>query len=268
MRRTFRTLNDCEMQHNAEVGLFTKPSRLIGVQRNHPALRKRIMKSEKIKIKVDDEVVSAVISAPDNLNANSKTGLIFAHGAGNDMNHPLLVSVSEGLVGHGFITLRFNFPYKEKGIKRPDSQGKLIQTWLCAYDFLKTGYTYNIHKVIAVGKSMGGRVASQMVAEGLMDVDGLIFLGYPLHAPGKKDRLKDAHLYDIKIPVLFFSGTRDSLCDLSRLNNVLDKLTCKWDLEIVDGGDHSFKRLKCDPRTQQDVQIQVLNKSLDWLRKY
>jgi uncharacterized protein len=226
------------------------------------------MKSEKIKIKVDDEVVSAVISAPDNLNANSKTGLIFAHGAGNDMNHPLLVSVSEGLVEHGFITLRFNFPYKEKGIKRPDSQGKLIQTWLCAYDFLKTGYTYNIHKVMAVGKSMGGRVASQMVAEGLMDVDGLIFLGYPLHAPGKKDRLKDAHLYDIKIPVLFFSGTRDSLCDLSRLNGVLDKLACKWDLEIVDGGDHSFKLLKSDPRTQQDVQVQVLNKSLDWLRKY
>jgi predicted alpha/beta-hydrolase family hydrolase len=226
------------------------------------------MKSEKIKIKVDDEVVSAVISAPDILNANSKTGLIFAHGAGNDMNHPLLVSVSEGLTEHGFITLRFNFPYKEKGIKRPDSQGKLIQTWLCVYDFLKTAYTYNIHKVMAVGKSMGGRVASQMVAQGLMDVDGLIFLGYPLHAPGKKDRLKDAHLYDIKIPELFFSGTRDSLCDLSRLNGVLDKLACKWDLEIVDGGDHSFKLLKSDPRTQQDVQIQVLNKSLDWLRKY
>jgi len=99
------------------------------------------MKSEKVKIKVDDEYVSAVVSTPDTLNANSKTGMIFAHGAGNDMNHPLLVSVSEGLAEQGFITLRFNFPYKEKGIKRPDPQGKLIQTWLCAYDFLKTEYT-------------------------------------------------------------------------------------------------------------------------------
>ena len=224
------------------------------------------MKSEKIKIKVHDEAVSAVISTPDTLNANSKTGLIFAHGAGNDMNHPLLVSVSQGLTGHGFITLRFNFPYKEKGIKRPDSQGKLIQTWLCAYDFLKTGYTYNIHKVMAIGKSMGGRVASQMVAQKLMDVERLIFLGYPLHAPGKKDTLRDAHLYDIKNPVLFFAGTRDSLCDLSRLNNVLGKLTCKWDLEIVDGGDHSFNLLKSDPRTQKDVQIQVISKCLDWLK--
>ena len=200
------------------------------------------------------------------MNANSKTGLIFAHGAGNDMNHPLLVSVSQGLAEKGFITLRFNFPYKEKGIKRPDSQGKLIQTWLCAYNFLKSGYTFKSDKIIAVGKSMGGRVASQMVSEGLMDVGGLIFLGYPLHAPGKKDTLKDAHLYHIQVPVLFFAGTRDSLCDLSRLNGVLDKLICQWDLEIIDGGDHSFKLLKSDPRSQKDVQIQVLSKCLDWLK--
>jgi predicted alpha/beta-hydrolase family hydrolase len=224
------------------------------------------MESEKIKIKVDDEVVSAIVSAPETLNANSKTGLIFAHGAGNDMNHSLLISVSEGLAEHGFITLRFNFPYKEKGIKRPDSQGKLIQTWLCAYNFLKTGYTYKPDKITAVGKSMGGRVASQMVSQGLMDVDGLIFLGYPLHAPGKKDKLRDAHLYDIKNPVLFFAGTRDSLCDLSRLNSVLDKLVCQWDLNIIDGGDHSFKLLKSDPRTQKDVQNQILSKCLNWLK--
>jgi uncharacterized protein len=225
-----------------------------------------MMKSENIKIKVDDEVVSGVVSGPDTRNANSKTGLIFAHGAGNDMNHPLLVSVSDGLAQHGFITLRFNFSYKEKGMKRPDSQAKLIQTWLCAYDFLKTGYAYKIDKIIAVGKSMGGRVASQMVAQNLMDVDGLIFLGYPLHAPGKKDKLRDAHLYDIKIPVLFFAGTRDPLCDLNRLKGVLDKLVCQWDLEIVDGGDHSFNLLKSDPRTQKDVQIQVISKCLDWLK--
>ena len=224
------------------------------------------MKSEKIRIKVGDEVVSGVVSAPDSLNANSKTGLIFAHGAGNDMNHPLLVSVSQGLAEQGFITLRFNFPYKEKGMKRADPQGKLIQTWLCAYDFLKSGDAYKIHKIIAVGKSMGGRVASQMVAQELMDVDGLIFLGYPLHAPGKKDTLKDAHLYHIKVPVLFFAGSRDSLCDLSRLNGVLDKLVCQWDLDIIDGGDHSFKLLKSDPRTQKDVQVQVLSKCLDWLK--
>jgi len=239
---------------------------LIGAQRNHPVWRIRIMESKKIKIKVDDEVVSAVVSAPETLNTNSKTGLIFAHGAGNDMNHPLLVSVSEGLAEHGFITLRFNFPYKEKEKKRPDSQGKLIQTWLCAYDFLKTGYTNKIDKIIAVGKSMGGRVASQMVAQRLMDVDGLIFLGYPLHAPGKKDKLRDAHLYDIKNPVLFFAGTRDSLCDLSQLNGVLDKLVCQWDLNIIDGGDHSFKLLKSDPRTQKDVQNQILSKCLNWLQ--
>ena len=225
------------------------------------------MKSEKVKIKVDQEVVSGIVSVPDTMNANSKTGLIFAHGAGNDMNHPLLVSVSKGLAEKGFITLRFNFLYKEKGIKRPDSQEKLIQTWLCAYDFLKNSYSYKSDNIIAVGKSMGGRVASQMVSEGLMDVDGLIFLGYPLHAPGKKDMLRDAYLYHIKVPVLFFAGTRDSLCDLSRFNGVLDKLICQWDLEIIEGGDHSFNLLKSDPHTQKDVYFHVLRRCLDWLNQ-
>ena len=180
---------------------------MICAQRNHPVWRIRIMESKKIKIKVDDEVVSAVVSAPETLNTNSKTGLIFAHGAGNDMNHPLLVSVSEGLAEHGFITLRFNFPYKEKEKKRPDSQGKLIQTWLCAYSFLQTGDTYKTEKTIAVGKSMGGRVASQMVAQGLMAVDGLIFLGYPLHALGE-EIAKSAMDKGIKEVVFDRSGYR------------------------------------------------------------
>jgi predicted alpha/beta-hydrolase family hydrolase len=239
---------------------------LIGIQTIHPAMV-HDMKSEKVKIKIDDEGVSGVVLAPDSLNANSKTGLIFAHGAGNDMNHPLLVFVSQGLAEKGFITLRLNFQKKQKLKTRPDSQGKLIQTWVCVYDFLKSGYSYKCEKIIAVGKSMGGRVASQMIAQRLMDVDGLIFLGYPLHAPGKKDTLRDAHLYDIKNPVLFFAGTRDSLCDLSRLNGVLDKLICQWDLEIIEGGDHSFNLLKSDPRTQQDVHRQVLTRCLDWLNQ-
>lgn len=225
------------------------------------------MKSEKVSINVEgNEYVSGVISAPDKPKELGNTGVIIAHGAGNDMNHPLLVSVSEGLAEEGYITLRFNFPYKEKGKKSPDPQGKLIQTWLSAYDYLKKGSQYEIEKIVAVGKSMGGRVASQMVSEGLMDVDRLIFLGYPLHAPGKKDKLRDAHLYNIKIPMLFFAGTRDTLCDLNLLNGVLDKLECKWDLKIIDGGDHSFKLPKSDLRTNEDVQQQVLEKCLDWLK--
>ena len=112
---------------------------------------------------------------------------------------------------------------------------------------------------------MGGRVASQMVSEGLLSADLLIFLGYPLHPPSKKDKLRDAHLYNIKVPMLFFTGTRDSLCDLDLLKKVLDKLAVPWSLEIIEGGDHSFNVPKYMELTQQEVYDQVLRKTIAWL---
>ncbi|MFC1895383.1 alpha/beta family hydrolase [Thermodesulfobacteriota bacterium] len=226
----------------------------------------KLMKFQNIRINIQkDDFVSAVITSPDKPNTNSETGLIFAHGAGNDMNHPLIVSVSEGLANSGFITMRFNFPYRERGKKAPDSQTVLVNTWLKAFDHLKNKSGYGISYVITVGKSMGGRVASQMVADGQMDVARLIFLGYPLHAPGRKEKLRGAHLSLIKVPMLFFAGTRDTLCDLAKLRGVLNKLNCQWGLEIIDGGDHSFKLRKSDYRTDNDVQLQVLQKCLSWL---
>ena len=112
---------------------------------------------------------------------------------------------------------------------------------------------------------MGGRVASQMVAEDLLPVSQLIFLGYPLHAPGKKDQLRDAHLYQIKVPMLFLAGTRDALCDLERLDSVLDRLKAHWHLEIIEGGDHSFRVPKNHPISQDDTYAQILKAALNWL---
>lgn len=224
------------------------------------------MQTKKIQIPVGpDETVSAVMGGPENAVSRGLTGLIFAHGAGNDMHHPLIVFASESLADNGFVTLRFNFPYTEKGRKAPDSQQKLVNTWLNVHDYFKNKSGYSLSRIIPVGKSMGGRVASQMVADGLMGVDSLIFLGYPLHAPGKKDQLRDAHLYKIKIPMLFFAGTRDTLCDLEKLNGVLAKLNCKWELEIIQGGDHSFKLPKSANRSETDVYRQIFDKSIKWL---
>ena len=112
---------------------------------------------------------------------------------------------------------------------------------------------------------MGGRVASQMVAERLMDVAGLIFLGYPLHAPGKTDQLRDTHLYRINVPVLFFAGTKDTLCDLEKLKSVLDNLECPHDLEIIDGGNHSFKLPQSFSRSEADVHREIFEKCLAWI---
>ena len=213
----------------------------------------------------DDERVSAVLSTPENFDPGRTIGVIFAHGANNDMNNPLIKFVSQGLTHSGYLTLRFNFLYKEKGKKTPDSQSKLVQTWQRVYRFLNTHPEFGTETIFACGKSMGGRVASQMVADGLLPVKKLVFLGYPLHAPGKKDQLRDAHLYKIEIPMLFFAGTRDPLCDLNILRAVLDRLPAAWDLDVIEGGDHSFGVPRSNPVPQEEIYAQILRKAIKWL---
>jgi uncharacterized protein len=220
------------------------------------------MRIEKVVIPVGDgKEVSGVLSIPD---GHVKKGVIVAHGAGNDMNQPMLVFLAEGLGQAGYLTLRFNFLYKEQGKNAPDSPEKLYQAWEGAYRFVRN---HHANCIIAAGKSMGGRIASQMVADGRLPVEQLIFLGYPLHAPGKKDRLRDQHLYRINIPMRFFAGTRDQLCDLELLRGVLSRVTVPWDLEVIEGGDHSFnvpKSIRIDP---DEICGRILNKSLEWLSK-
>jgi hypothetical protein len=104
-----------------------------------------------------------------------------------------------------------------------------------------------------------------MVADELLPVKKLVFLGYPLHAPGKKDQLRDAHLYKIAIPMLFFAGTRDALCDLNALTAVLERLRTAWDLEVIEGGDHSFRVPKASPAPQEEIYAQILRKAIKWL---
>ena len=181
------------------------------------------------------------------------------------MNHPLLVSLSQGLVKAGYLTLRFNFLYREKGRQRPDGQKLLEKTWASVFQFLQDHPRYRPEKILAAGKSMGGRVAAQMVAEGLLPVTHLIFLGYPLHAPGRREKLRDSHFDQIRTPMLFFAGTRDSLCDLAALNTVLERLSASWELQIIEGGDHSFRLPKSAGRSQEEVYEQILQKTLTWL---
>ena len=225
------------------------------------------MLSKKVSIPVGaTERVSGALSAPEGYLAEKGTGVILAHGAGNDMEHPLIVTLSRGLAEARYLTLRFNFPYREKGRRAPDPQDTLVHTWQSAYRFLKGHSRYGTDTIVAIGKSMGGRVASQMVADGLLPADRLVFLGYPLHMPRSKEKMRDAHLYRIKIPMLFFVGTRDPLCDPTRLRGVLGRLKASGDLETVEGGNHSFRLPKSAGTRQQDVYDQILHKTLEWLR--
>jgi hypothetical protein len=209
--------------------------------------------------------VSAVLSGPDQLGESNKTGVIIAHGASNDMHNSLIVAVADGLAATGYTTLRFNFPYKEKGKKSPDAEPTLIRTWQGAVTHLLNNERFPVDRVVAAGKSLGGRIASQMVAADQMAVEALIFLGYPLHAPGRTDKLRDSHLYEIKKPMLFVAGTRDPLCNMERLRKVLHRLPGQCDLEIVEGGNHSFKVPKSSPISVASVHLRIVEKCLQWL---
>jgi predicted alpha/beta-hydrolase family hydrolase len=215
----------------------------------------------------EGENISAVLAVPDVFKEGEGSGIIIAHGAGNDMNHPLLVFLSAELAGSGYITMRFNFPYKEKGKKAPDSQGKLERTWILAYEFFRKESGLSPDRIFAAGKSMGGRIASQLAAKGKLPVGGLILLGYPLHPPGRKEKLRDAHLAHITVPMLYFAGTRDSLCDLESLKNVLKRLKTPWDLEVIEGGDHSFKLPKSYGTPVEEINAYLLEKTVAWLKR-
>jgi len=226
------------------------------------------MVSEKVVIGIGgQEHVSAILSGPNHASKTNNTGVIIAHGAGNDMHNPLIAAVAGGLAAAGTVTMRFNFPYREKGKKSPDSQNRLIHTWQCVYAYMQGNTLRPVDRIIAAGKSMGGRVASQMVADGQMDATAMIFLGYPLHAPGRKDQLRDTHLYRINVPMLFFAGTKDPLCDPGRLNSVLGNLQCPHDLEIIEGGNHSFRLPKSSSRSEADVHRRILKRCVAWIER-
>ena len=198
------------------------------------------MISKRVSIPVGEkEFVSGILTLPEKYDDKKGTGIIISHGAGNDMYNPLIVFLAEGLADAGYYTLRFNFPYRENGRKAPDPQRTLVLTWQCIYEFFKEEAGCKMNKIIATGKSMGGRVASQMVAEGLLPVDGLVFFGYPLHSPGKSEKIRDAHLYQINIPMLFFDGTH-------RLRNLINKGNTEENLlnTARHGFDAGWKSLK------------------------
>jgi uncharacterized protein len=218
----------------------------------------------RIPIGTGDDV-SGVLHLP--VGGRSERGIVLAHGAGNDMHLPLLAFLAEGLAQAGFLTLRFNFLYKEKGRNLPDSQEVLYRAWEGAYRFLASHPEHRPETIIAAGKSLGARMASQMVAEGLIAVDRLIFLGYPLHPPGKKDQLRDRHLYGIEVPMLFFSGSRDQLCDLALLQPVLERLKAPWALEVIEGGDHSFNVPKSAGLDPQEIHGRILHRVIEWLKE-
>jgi len=188
---------------------------------------------ERLRIETPRGSVSAVWSGSKRPSAS----LAVAHGAGAGMDHPFIVGFARELSSAGVATLRFNFPYVERGRRSPDPEPALREAWQAAFE---TAASRSKGVVLAGGKSLGGRVASMAVAEG-MPADGLVFLGYPLHPPGKPERLRDEHLYRIEVPMLFLHGTGDAFARPDLLARVIRKLGARATYEPVEGADHSFR---------------------------
>lgn len=163
------------------------------------------------------------------------------------------------LANRGHLSIQFNFDYMEAKRRMPDPQPKLQARYReVVADVIAR---YKPERLIIGGKSMGGRVASYIAADAA-GVSGLIFLGYPLHPPGKTDQLRDQHLYTIKMPMLFISGTKDTFAKRDLLENVVGRIGANATLVWIEGGDHSLKRSRIDKQSL-NVAVDTIQ---DWLR--
>jgi hypothetical protein len=174
--------------------------------------------------------------------------IVVAHGAGAGMEHPFIAGFARACVDEGLATLRFNFPYLEAGRRGPDTEPVLRDAWRAAFETASS--RAKGQPVWVSGKSLGGRIASMAVADGEIAAAGIVFLGYPLHPPGKPERVRDEHLYRIGVPMLFLQGTADPFASPRLLDEVTTKLGDRASLVPFEGGGHSFevRGRRRDPR--------------------
>ena len=196
------------------------------------------MTAKPLSITVPD--LSLEVSGLLELPANARFLYVLAHGAGAGMRHPFLEKIATGLAAAGMGTLRYQFPYMERGSGRTDAPDKCVATVTAAVACARTAAPGL--PLFAGGKSFGGRMTSTTQSRAPLDgVRGLIFLGFPLHAPGKPGITRAEHLDLVTIPMLFLQGTRDEFATPELLHQVVARLKPRATLHAVEGGDHSFK---------------------------
>jgi predicted alpha/beta-hydrolase family hydrolase len=187
---------------------------------------------------------------------------VCAHGAGGHMADAAMSSVARTLRSRGIDMVRFNFLYREQGSRRPDPMPRLQACIDAVVAHVRSSLTTPL--LIVGGRSMGGRAASMLAADGAQ-WDGLLLLAYPLHPAGQPEKLRDAHLPRIRMPVLCCNGTRDALCTRELMERALQNVSAPWDMHWLAGADHSFHVLKSSGRTDTDVMNEVADATIAWL---
>jgi uncharacterized protein len=213
------------------------------------------------------EPISALVYAAP---AGADVSLILGHGAGAGQNSTFMVNFAAALASRGIETITFNFAYTEAGRRVPDRNDRLEAAWRRMIAAYRNGELGTRARLAIGGKSMGGRIASQVAAgedDGAGDgIAGLVFLGYPLHPPGRPDKLRSAHLPRIRAPMLFVQGSRDTFGTPEELAPILKTLQAPAELCVVEDGDHSFKVRKAAPLSQSAVLDFILDAVERWLR--
>ena len=222
------------------------------------------IKSERAewRVKVGGEETSAVFEPSQT--AEQDVVFVCAHGAGGNMDDRGIVQTANTLRSRGLGVVRFNFLYKEKKSGRPDPMPRLKECITAVVARVRE--EIEPKKLIIGGRSMGGRAASMLAADGF-ECDGLLLLAYPLHPPGKPDQLRDAHLPAIKVPVLCFNGTRDPFCTPDLMKEALKKVKTDWKMHWVEGADHSFHVPKSSGRTDAEVLAEIGNATEVWVSR-
>lgn len=212
------------------------------------------------RIPIGDATVSA-LHEPAAANAGAGT-FVFAHGAGGHRADRGMNALADALRHVGLDIVRFNFLYRERGSGRPDAMPLLMES--IAAVAARVGRELAPGRLFLGGRSMGGRAASMLAAEGFA-MDGLLLFAYPLHPAGKPEKLRDAHLAGIAAPVLCFNGTRDALCRQDLMEAVVARLAGTWTMHWLEGADHSFHLLKSSGRNDAAVLDEVQAATMRWL---
>jgi uncharacterized protein len=212
------------------------------------------------RVKVGEAETSAVFDPAESSDAPV---FVCAHGAGGNLNDRGLVQLSKALRASGLSIVRFNFLYRERKSSRPDPMPRLEECFSAVVEH--TRQEVSPRTLIIGGRSMGGRAASMMAAKSF-PCDGLLLFAYPLHPPGQPEKLRDAHLPSIGVPVLCFNGTRDPFCTKELMETVLKKVTTRWGMHWIDGADHSFHVPKSSGRTDADVLSDVGTTTGAWVQ--
>jgi predicted alpha/beta-hydrolase family hydrolase len=203
--------------------------------------------------------VSGLLLRPD----GARLVYVLAHGAGAGMRHPFLETIAQHLGERGIATFRYQFPYMERRARRPDPPAVAAATVRAAV--AAAARAAPGLPLVAGGKSFGGRMTSTAQADApLPGVRGLVFLGFPLHPPGRPDDKRAEHLGRVQIPMLFLQGDRDEFADLTLLRPVVKQLGERATLHLVEGGDHSFHVRKRAGKTDADVMDELVDAIAEW----